>query len=100
MCILQKSLYCLKQTPKQWYKKFDSFMSSNSFRRCHVDHCCYIKNNGNLYIILLLYVSDMLIAFACKQEIYMLKNEFAKQILGMRIIRDRNVLKLLQQECE
>ena len=34
VCKLQKSLYDLKQAPRQWYKKFDTFMSSSGFLRC------------------------------------------------------------------
>ena len=79
VCKLQKSLYGLKQAPRQCYKKFDSFMSSNGFSRCQADHCCYIKNLGNSYIILLLYVDDMLIASACKREIDKLKRELSKE---------------------
>jgi hypothetical protein len=30
-CKLKKSLYDLKQSPRQWYKRFDSFMLSNGF---------------------------------------------------------------------
>jgi hypothetical protein len=31
VCRLKKSLYSLKQSPRQWYKRFDSFMLSNGF---------------------------------------------------------------------
>ena len=62
VCKLRKSLYGLKQAPRQWYKKFDSFMYSTGFTRCQADHCCYVKSFDNSYIILLLYVDDMLIA--------------------------------------
>lgn len=93
VCKLKKNLYGLKQAPRQWYLKFDSFMTVNGFRRCHVDHCCYIKRYDNSYIILLLYVDDMLITGSSMQEINNLKDmisrEFeiknlgvAKQILG------------------
>ena len=51
---LQKSLYDLKQAPRQWYKKFNSFIGSSGFLRCQVNHCCYVKNLGNSFIILLL----------------------------------------------
>lgn len=41
-CKLRKSLYYLKQAPRQWYKKFDNFMTSLGFIRCQADHCCYV----------------------------------------------------------
>jgi hypothetical protein len=31
MCRLKMFLYGLKQSPRQWYKRFDSFMFSNGF---------------------------------------------------------------------
>ena len=70
---LRKSLYGLKQAPRQWYKKFDSFMHRIGFKRCEADHCCYVKSFDNSYIILLLYVDDMLIAGSSIEEINNLK---------------------------
>ena len=79
MCKLQKSLYGLKQAPRQWYKKFDAFMSNNGYLWCQADHCCYVKRFDNSYIILLLYVDDMLIAGAGIEEIEKLKIELSKE---------------------
>ncbi|KAG6689840.1 hypothetical protein I3842_11G194500 [Carya illinoinensis] len=111
VCKLKKSLYGLKQTPRQWYWKFDNFMCSNGFTRLQADHCFYMKNFDNSYIILLLYVDDMLVAGSSIEEINKLKKQLskrfemkdlgaAKQILGMRIIRDRSndTLKLSEEE--
>ena len=78
-CKLHKSLYSLKQAPRQWYKKFDSFMSSSGFLRCQSDHCYYVKNLRSLSIILLLYVDDMLIVEECKWKIDKLKEELSKE---------------------
>ena len=80
-------------------------MGSSSFLRCQAHHYCYAKNLGNSFIILLLYVDDMLIAGECKWEIDKLKGELskefemkdlrtAKQILGMRITRNSGILRL------
>ena len=33
VCLLKKSLYGLKQSPRQWYKRFDSFMTSHGYIR-------------------------------------------------------------------
>ena len=63
VCRLKKSLYGLKQAPRQWYLKFDKFMSEQGYTRFHSDHYVYLKKqNDGSYIILLLYVDDMLAA--------------------------------------
>ena len=50
------------------------------FKRCEADHCCYvIKSFDNSYIILLLYVDDMLIAGSSIEEINNLKKQLSKQ---------------------
>ena len=98
---LKRSLYGLKQSPRQWYKRFDSFMIAHGFKRSAYDSCVYIKFVDGSPIYLLLYVDDMLIAAKGKREITTLKaqlsSEFdmkdlgaAKKILGMEITRDRN----------
>ena len=105
VCRLKKSLYGLKQSPNQWYKRFDSFMLSHDIKRSDYDSCVYLKTVNGSAIYLLLYIDDMLIAAKDKSEIAKLKaqlsNEFemkdlgaAKKIIGMEIIRERQSGKL------
>ena len=111
VCLLKKSLYGLKQSPRQWYKRFDSFMLGHGYSRSMYDSCVYFRKlNDGSFIYLLLYVDDMLIAAKNIAEIHQLKallsGEFdmkdlgaAKKILGMEIRRDRGAGKLyLTQE--
>uniref|UniRef100_A0A2N9I2Y6 CCHC-type domain-containing protein n=1 Tax=Fagus sylvatica TaxID=28930 RepID=A0A2N9I2Y6_FAGSY len=106
VCRLKKSLYGLKQSPRQWYKRFDSYMIQIGYTRCEYDCCVYVRilEDGS-YIFLLLYVDDMLIAAKSMCEVNRLKSllhkEFemkdlgaAKKILGMEIRRDREARKL------
>jgi len=98
---LKKSLYGLKQSPKQWYKHFDSFIRGKRYTRSQYDPCVYYsKLPGGEYIYLLLYVNDMIIASKSRSAIDKLKKnlsfEFeikdlgeAKKVLGMEIERDR-----------
>ena len=70
------------------------------FKRYKAKHCCYVKSFDNSFIILLLYVDDMLIVGSSIEEINNLKKQLskqfamkdlgaAKQIFGIRIIRDK-----------
>ncbi|WVZ89176.1 hypothetical protein U9M48_035612 [Paspalum notatum var. saurae] len=79
VCKLKKSLYGLKQSPRQWYKRFDSFMLCNGFKRSDCDSCVYLKTVNGSTIYLLLYVDDMLIAAKEKSEIDKLKVQFNEE---------------------
>ena len=39
----RSTFYRLKQSPKQWYKRFDSFMIKANYTRCEYDSCIYFK---------------------------------------------------------
>ncbi|KAH9728537.1 hypothetical protein KPL70_009073 [Citrus sinensis] len=43
VCLLQKSLYGLKQSPRQWYLKFDSYMQELNFQKFNYDCCVYLR---------------------------------------------------------
>ncbi|KAG8477244.1 hypothetical protein CXB51_030469 [Gossypium anomalum] len=80
VCLLKKSLYDLKQSPRQWYKRFDSFMTSHDFKRSSFDSCVYFKkNNDGSFVYLLLYVDDMLIAAKDKGEIRKVKAQLSEE---------------------
>ncbi|CAJ2674023.1 unnamed protein product [Trifolium pratense] len=102
VCLLKKSLYGLKQSPRQWYRRFDDFLLKTGFVRSNYDSCVYMmKRNEKVILYLLLYVDDILMASSDKQEIQQLKEKLngefemkdlgnAKRILGMDILRDRS----------
>ena len=97
----------LKQAPKQRHKKFDNAIMSNGFRLNECDKCVYIKDTANGYVIMCLYVDDMLIIGSnndiIKATKRMLTSEFnmkdlgiADVILGMKISRKSNGFVLSQ----
>ena len=61
VCRLKKSLYGLKQSPRMWYQKFDTYIWGLGFTRSKEDHCVYFKLIGDRVIYLFLYVDDMLL---------------------------------------
>ena len=101
VCRLKKSLYRLKQTTRHWYRKFDSFMADHGYHKTQADDCVFVmKFDGGDFLILLLYVEDMLIVGRNPKKMGSLKKAMrksfamkdvvqAKQILGMHIVRDR-----------
>jgi len=59
---LRKSLYVLKQAPMQWYLKFEFVIEIQRYKKTSSDHCVFFqKFSDDDFIILLLYVDDMLI---------------------------------------
>ena len=107
VCLLKKSFYGLRQSLRQWYKRFDEFMLGIKFIRCSYDSCVYLKmKNDQVAVYLLLYIRRWH-AYSSKsmQDIQELKqklnSEFEmkdlgeeKRILGMEMVRDRKNRKL------
>jgi hypothetical protein len=102
VCLLKKSLYGLKQSSRQWYKRFDTFMIGHGYSRSEYDNCVYhMQLSDGFLVYLLLNVDDMLIAAKNLVEKTQLSGEFemkdlgaTKKILGMEIHRDREAGKL------
>ena len=80
-------------------------MVSQGYTRSEYDHCLYFKMLNNIFVILVLYVDDMLIVSKSMDKINRLKAQIArtfdikdlgaaKQILGIEIHRDRRNGKL------
>ena len=87
VCRLKKSLYGLKQAPKDWYAKIDGFLLSLSFVRCKTDPHVYLKLIHGSFMIIVLYVDDLLIIGSSKKYIYSLKDAmshaFSMAYLGL-----------------
>jgi hypothetical protein len=58
---LKKSLYRLKQAPRAWYSRIDSYLINNGFSRSSNVPTLYKKSNqeGKILIVCL-YVDDMI----------------------------------------
>jgi hypothetical protein len=41
VCKLKKSLYGLKQSPRMWHQRFDTYMLGLDFTRSKEDHCVF-----------------------------------------------------------
>nr|GEW53899.1 retrovirus-related Pol polyprotein from transposon TNT 1-94 [Tanacetum cinerariifolium] len=70
VCGLKKSLYSLKQSPRQWYKRFDSFMIGHGYDHYSYDECVYLRKfpDGS-FLYLTDYISKVLKKFnmsSCK----------------------------------
>jgi hypothetical protein len=105
VCKLKNYLYGLKQSPRMWYQKFDTYMLGFGFTRSKEDHCVYFKLIGDHLIYLVFYVDDMLLIGNNKEIIQDVNTQLSSKfdmkdlgasnfILGMEIKRDRKKRKL------
>jgi len=101
VCRLKKSIYGLRQASRQWYLKFDQVVTSFGFKENASDQCIYLKKNGSHFIILVLYVDDILLASSSVELLIetklILNSHFdmkdlgdASVVLGIQISRDRS----------
>ncbi|CAN0399791.1 unnamed protein product [Ascophyllum nodosum] len=97
---LCRSVYGLRQSPKPWNGTIDGDLRTIGFLPTASDTCVYVKGSGDSYVMLTLYVDDLLINEPNDNVVVRnhktLKDEFtmtdigdATQILGIDIIEDK-----------
>ncbi|GJR77225.1 zinc finger, CCHC-type containing protein [Tanacetum coccineum] len=92
VCKLIKSLYRLKQTPKQWNQKFDEVVLSNGYLLNQADKCVYSKfDKSGKGVIICLYVDNMLI-FSTYQVQVDLTKEFLSSKFSMKDMGEVDVI--------
>ena len=84
---LNKSLYGLKQSGRNWNLLLNDFLLSIDFVRSQVDPCMYTKGTGKGKIILVTWVDDMIVT--CADDVLLnetkdlLKSKFKMKDLGV-----------------
>ncbi|XP_019089825.1 PREDICTED: uncharacterized protein LOC109128249 [Camelina sativa] len=109
VCKLQKSLYGLKQASRQWFLKFSSTLLSLGFTQTFADHTCFLKITDTLFLCVLVYVDDIIIASNNDSEVDLLKSQLKsffklrnmgplKYFLGLEIARSSEGLHICQRK--
>ena len=83
---MKKALYGVKQVPRAWYARIDSYLTRLGFSKSYVDPYPYYKVVNDAPMIQLLYVDDLIptsaepLIIQCKRE---LAFEFDMKDLGL-----------------
>ena len=74
VCKLNKSLYGLKQSGRNWNILLHNYLFSINFKQSLVDPCVYVRNEGHLRVIIIIWVDDILIAASNEDLLSDVKN--------------------------
>ncbi|CAI7771533.1 unnamed protein product [Closterium sp. NIES-53] len=114
VCRLKKAIYGLKEAPRAWYHKLEETLLTGGFKKSEYDHSLFLLQEKNQFLMLLVYVDNILLFFKSSAMIErveeMLEMQFkcskmgdVKYYLGMHMERDldKGVLRLHQRKyCE
>ena len=110
---LEKALYGLKQSPKEWNELLDSFLISKTggmLTKLKSEGCLYCRQSKSGYLIVAIYVDDIVIAGSSDKIVNSFKTRLFKEfkckdlgsvdkVLNMEISRTRCGGLFLSQEC-
>ena len=101
VCKLKWFIYGLKQSSRQWYLRFHQAIIQDGFEMIEEDHYVYDKQSKGSFLILSLYVDDILLAGNDMELIVATKKwlslnfkmkdmDEANYVLGVKILKDRS----------
>uniref|UniRef100_A0A251UGL6 Putative reverse transcriptase, RNA-dependent DNA polymerase, Gag-polypeptide of LTR copia-type n=1 Tax=Helianthus annuus TaxID=4232 RepID=A0A251UGL6_HELAN len=109
VCKLVKSLYGLKQAPRQWNEKLTSVLTSMGFVQSMCDYSLFILSKSDVFVVLLVYVDDIVITGNNKAAIERVKNSLRENFhikdlgllryfLGIEVLYSENSICLSQRK--
>ena len=79
MLKLRKALYGLKQAPRAWNSKLDSELIALGFVRSKLDHAVYRRSSKHSFLLVGVYVDDLIISGPDVTDIKSFKSEMKKR---------------------
>lgn len=100
VCRLNRSIYGLKQSPRAWRQKMASTLAELGFVPCNSDPGLFVNKSSDWFLVILLYVDDLLIFGQRIEDIVKIKRSLCRAyeltdkgeisfFLGMKFERDR-----------
>ena len=59
--LLKKAIYGLKQSARAWFENFSQIVVAGGLQRCAVDHSIFYRKTTCGYVLLAVYVDDILV---------------------------------------
>ncbi|KAJ0875397.1 putative RNA-directed DNA polymerase [Helianthus annuus] len=81
VCKLVKSLYGLKQAPRKWNEKLTSVLLDMGFTQSLCDHSLFVLSKGDVLVVSLVYVDDIVITGNSSTEITRVKQCLSESFL-------------------
>lgn len=75
---LLKVLYGLRQAPRAWYARLNKCLRDFGFEKCPYEHAFYTKKEGNEFLIIAVYVDNLLVTGLSMVNIRKFKREMSK----------------------
>jgi hypothetical protein len=82
VCKLNKTLYGLKQSPKEWFDLLNSSLSTMGYTSCTADSAIWWRESGGRLTFILAWVDDLLIAAPTPTDIKTAKTEILTRFKG------------------
>lgn len=109
VCKLNKGLYVLKQSARNWNRKISSILAKKEFMQSKNDPCLFSKSIDGKWTYILVYVDDLIVASCLEEHINEIIGGMKKHFqmsdlgninhyLGLEVERDENGIFSIHQQ--